>query len=102
MNTIQTIILIFVLQLVAYALLDKFRVGKLKWLALALILVLYVFVIPPYYFPQSTDGKGICGLPALAITFGFMLAGGIATIIGNVLYIALLKPFVISRRKNDH
>lgn len=42
--------LISILQLAAYALLDKFKLNKGKYLVLAMLFILYLFVLPHIIF----------------------------------------------------
>ena len=78
------ILLISVLQFCLYAFCDfrKWRYGKAT--VSAIIVLAHFFVFPGLFFPEESDMR--CGLPEMAITFGFWIFGSIATIITFLLY----------------
>ena len=86
MAPIHLILPMFVIQVVAYILLDKYNLSRWKYLVLVLYLILDFFILPDYLIPDYKDGEIRCGMPALAITFAFWIFGGGLTIITHFIY----------------
>jgi len=83
---LQAIILMFIIQIIGYVLLDRYGLGKFKYLILGLILILNFFVLPSYFIPDNPNKEPRCGMPVLAITFGFWVFGGGLALIAHISY----------------
>ena len=86
MAPIHLILPMFIIQVVAYILLDKYNLSRWKYLVLVVYLILDFFILPDYLIPDYEDGEIRCGMSALAITFAFWIFGGGLTIITHFIY----------------
>jgi membrane protein implicated in regulation of membrane protease activity len=80
----------------AYLLLNSLNLPKWKYLLVAIVFVLYMFVLPPYFFPENPGNKAMCGLPAMGITLAFWVCGTVALPVTHMAY--LLARRVMDRK----
>lgn len=86
MPFIYILSLLFVFQLVAYLLLDKYGYKKWKIAAFLVVLVLNFYVLPTLVIDSITPDRPTCGMPALAILMAFWLLGGLLVISTHIIY----------------
>jgi hypothetical protein len=98
MDPLQLILLLFLVQVICYLLLDKFKFAKLKHLIFGLLIIGYIFIIPSRYFPDNPKHEPMCGMPMVAITFAFWYLGCGTVIITHVCYL-LIKKIITDRQK---
>jgi hypothetical protein len=67
--------IIFIIQIFAYIILDKYNLSKWKYLVFSIILIFNFFVLPSYFIPDNDKNQARCGMPALGITLAFWIFG---------------------------
>ena len=88
-----TIFLITILQIALYFLLEKRKLGNFKFLVLISVLVGYIFIFPPMFYPKMPEGPK-CGLPMMGVTLAFWVIGGLASTMAHLIY-----SIVITRKR---
>lgn len=88
---IATVIGIWILQIVLSVFLDAKGLRLWKHAVIALILVLYIFVIPPLFYPDFLPGSPTCGMHDLGIFMFFLIIGGGLTIVTHFVYLLIGK-----------
>lgn len=88
---IATVVGIWIMQLALSVLLDAKGLRLWKHAVVALILVMYIFVIPPLFYPDVLPNGPRCGMPDLGIFMFFLLGGGGLTIVTHFVYLLIAK-----------
>lgn len=90
MTPINFIIIFFLIQVIGYIILDKFNLKKLKYLLLIILLIVYIFYLPNYFYPKNPNNKPICGMPILAINLTFWIIGCGSTLLTHFAYTIII------------
>jgi len=91
MAPIHVIVTILIAQIICYLTLDKLNLSAWRYLILALIMLVYIFVLPAYFIPDNPKTEPRCGMPELGITLAFWLFGGGTTLITHLTYSVMNK-----------
>jgi len=102
MNPLQLIFTLFLMQVICYWLLDKYHLAKWKYVSLGLLIVSYIFIIPNLYLPDNPQHKPMCGMPMMAIRFGFWFLGCGAAIVTHFIYVAVKDIFNERKKLPDN
>lgn len=92
---LSSILLLFIIQLSAYILLDKYKLGNWKYAVFIVSLILTFFVLPRHYIPENIK----CGMPGIAITYAFWMIGGGLTFLTLIVYLSVK---LHKSRKQNH
>ncbi|WP_204347090.1 hypothetical protein [Psychroserpens algicola] len=65
----------------------KFRNDSISAFILIGILIIYYFVFPAYFIPETTEDGINCGLPILGITLGSWIFGTFAGITTHIVWL---------------
>ncbi len=84
---IATVVGIWVLQIALSVYLDKKGLHLWKYALIALILAMYIFVIPPFFYPDFRPDSPSCGMHDLGIFMFFLIIGGGLTIVTHFVYL---------------
>lgn len=97
--TISNIITgLFVLQVIAYVILESYHRSKWRRIVLLAYLLAYAFVIPYYYNLYISNEQNPGGTSFLVIHLGFWLIGGGSAIITHLIF-SVIKHFMARQKK---
>lgn len=85
---LAVIVLILLGQVSLYLLMDRFKIRLGKAFIVVAVLILYFFVLPPCFYPESDpDPDAInCGMPLLGINLAFWIIGGGGALFAHFIY----------------
>lgn len=87
MTPLELIILILIFQTITYAFVWRGTLRKWSFITPVILVPVYLFFIPSYFFPANPDKEPMCGMPAFAITMIFWFAGAGTTMFTHVIYL---------------
>jgi len=73
-----------IVQVLLYLISDKLGYAVGRFIILIATLGIYLFIAPPYFYPEPTDNG--CGMPIMAISMAFWIIGGGMAIVTHLLY----------------
>lgn len=80
-------------QLILYLILNKLKLNLGGIFILIAVLGCYFFIFPSYFYPEPNPdpNHAQCGMPLLAINFGFWIIGGVSAVLLHLVYYLILK-----------
>ncbi|NMM47842.1 hypothetical protein [Marinigracilibium pacificum] len=83
---IKWIFIISIIQFISYLVFDRLKVKHATRYIFTLVILGYLFILPPLFYPEPQPDGGTCGMPVLGITLGFWVIGGIAAPITHIIF----------------
>jgi hypothetical protein len=83
---LTVIVLVSIGQIGLYLISDTtdFKYGRI--MTFLMVLTGYLFIFPPFFYPESNPDGVNCGMPILGITLAFWIIGGGIAIVIHTIY----------------